>query len=62
MSASLLVELFTEELPPKALRRLGDAFSSGMTAALSAATSAWWSAGLWSRPQLHLSIRGRSAS
>lgn len=37
MSATLLVELFTEELPPKALRRLGDAFSSGMTAALSAA-------------------------
>ena len=36
MSATLLVELFTEELPPKALRRLGDAFASGMTAALSA--------------------------
>jgi glycyl-tRNA synthetase beta chain len=26
MSASLLVELFTEELPPKALKQLGDAF------------------------------------
>jgi glycyl-tRNA synthetase beta chain len=26
MSASLLVELFTEELPPKALRQLGEAF------------------------------------
>ncbi len=31
MSAKpLLVELFTEELPPKALRRLGDAFASGV--------------------------------
>jgi glycyl-tRNA synthetase beta chain len=28
MSASLLVELFTEELPPKALRQLGEAFGS----------------------------------
>ena len=27
MSASLLVELFTEELPPKALRQLGEAFA-----------------------------------
>ena len=26
MSASLLVELFTEELPPKALKQLGEAF------------------------------------
>jgi len=26
MSASLLVELFTEELPPKALRQLGESF------------------------------------
>jgi glycyl-tRNA synthetase beta chain len=26
MSASLLIELFTEELPPKALKRLGEAF------------------------------------
>ena len=26
-SASLLVELFTEELPPKSLKRLGEAFS-----------------------------------
>jgi glycyl-tRNA synthetase beta chain len=30
MSASLLVELFTEELPPKALRGLGDAFALGI--------------------------------
>ncbi len=37
MSATLLVELFTEELPPKALRRLGDAFASGLSGALSAA-------------------------
>ncbi|MDH4394190.1 MAG: glycine--tRNA ligase subunit beta [Limnobacter sp.] len=28
MNPSLLVELFTEELPPKALKNLGDAFSS----------------------------------
>jgi len=28
MSAPLLVELFTEELPPKALQRLGEAFAS----------------------------------
>ena len=27
MSAPLLVELFTEELPPKALKRLGDEFA-----------------------------------
>jgi glycyl-tRNA synthetase beta chain len=30
MNPSLLVELFTEELPPKALRRLGDAFGDGI--------------------------------
>jgi glycyl-tRNA synthetase beta chain len=29
-SQTLLVELFTEELPPKALQRLGDAFASGI--------------------------------
>ena len=29
-SADLLIELFTEELPPKSLRRLGDAFSEGI--------------------------------
>ncbi len=29
-SAPLLVELFTEELPPKALQRLGDAFRAGI--------------------------------
>ncbi|MCE2946738.1 MAG: glycine--tRNA ligase subunit beta [bacterium] len=37
MSATLLVELFTEELPPKALKRLGEAFAAGLTTALSAA-------------------------
>ena len=31
---SLLVELFVEELPPKALRRLGDAFGTALFAAL----------------------------
>ena len=36
-SASLLIEVFTEELPPKSLRRLGDAFSAGMYASLKAA-------------------------
>ena len=30
MSAPLLVELFCEELPPKALQRLGDAFAEGL--------------------------------
>ena len=33
---SLLVELFVEELPPKALRRLGEAFAQGLTTALAA--------------------------
>jgi glycyl-tRNA synthetase beta chain len=32
-SATLLIEVFTEELPPKSLRRLGDAFSEGIYAA-----------------------------
>jgi glycyl-tRNA synthetase beta chain len=36
-SACLLIEVFTEELPPKSLRRLGDAFSEGIFAALKAA-------------------------
>jgi glycyl-tRNA synthetase beta chain len=36
-SDSLLIEVFTEELPPKSLRRLGDAFSEGIYAALKAA-------------------------
>src|SRR5260221_6885817 len=31
---SLLVELFTEELPPKSLRRLGDAFALGVRSRL----------------------------
>ena len=33
-SATLLVELFTEELPPKALQRLGDAFADVLVAQL----------------------------
>ena len=33
-TATLLIEVFTEELPPKTLRRLGDAFSEGIFAAL----------------------------
>ena len=36
MSANLLVELFTEELPPKALKRLGDAFADGILEGLKA--------------------------
>ncbi|MFN0040386.1 MAG: glycine--tRNA ligase subunit beta, partial [Burkholderiales bacterium] len=36
MSATLLVELFTEELPPKALRTLGEAFASGIFISLQA--------------------------
>ena len=36
MSATLLVELFTEELPPKALRTLGEAFASGIFTSLQA--------------------------
>ena len=34
MSTTLLVELFCEELPPKALRALGEAFASGVARAL----------------------------
>ncbi|MDB5822019.1 MAG: glycine--tRNA ligase subunit beta [Herminiimonas sp.] len=36
MNQTLLVELFTEELPPKALAKLGEAFSAGMLSALKA--------------------------
>ena len=36
-SATLLIEVFTEELPPKSLRRLGDAFSEGIFTALKVA-------------------------
>ena len=36
-SATLLIEVFTEELPPKSLRRLGDAFSEGIFTALKTA-------------------------
>ncbi len=34
MKASLLVELFTEELPPRALQKLGDAFAGSITTQL----------------------------
>lgn len=34
MSANLLVELFTEELPPKALKRLSEAFADGIASGL----------------------------
>ena len=34
MSAALLVELFCEELPPKALKRLGDAFAQALAGGL----------------------------
>src|SRR5579862_2890052 len=37
MSANLLVELFTEELPPKALKRLGEAFGHALAAGLAKA-------------------------
>ncbi|HMN83468.1 MAG TPA: glycine--tRNA ligase subunit beta, partial [Burkholderiaceae bacterium] len=33
-SAALLIELFTEELPPKALQRLGRSFARQVTDAL----------------------------
>ena len=36
-SASFLIEVFTEELPPKSLRRLGDAFSEGIYSSLKSA-------------------------
>ena len=36
MSAPLLVELFTEELPPKVLQRLGEAFAHGLRDELAA--------------------------
>lgn len=35
-SKNLLVELFVEELPPKALRKLGEAFAAGVAASLKA--------------------------
>ncbi len=35
-TATLVVELLTEELPPKALRRLGDAFTEGIRSGLAA--------------------------
>ena len=48
MSASatrdLLVELFVEELPPKALKRLGEAFADGLADGLRA-SAAWPRAG-----------------
>ena len=31
---NLLVELFVEELPPKALKKLGEAFGAGLLAGL----------------------------
>lgn len=34
MNSSLLIELFTEELPPKALSKLGEAFAAGLNAGL----------------------------
>src|SRR6202049_1373789 len=34
MAETLVVELFTEELPPKALKRLGEAFAAGIEAGL----------------------------
>jgi glycyl-tRNA synthetase beta chain len=34
MSQALLVELYTEELPPKALKKLGEAFAAGIAAGL----------------------------
>ena len=36
-SANLLIEVFTEELPPKSLRRLGNAFGEGIYTSLKAA-------------------------
>ena len=36
--ATLLVELFTEELPPKALKKLGDAFAQGIFGGLKSRT------------------------
>ena len=35
MASPLLVELFCEELPPKALRRLGETFAEGLVRGLS---------------------------
>ena len=36
MSKNLLIELFVEELPPKALKRLGESFAEGLFASLKA--------------------------
>ena len=37
---SLLVELFVEELPPKALKRLGESFAQALAGSLKAQRSA----------------------
>ena len=34
VSKPLLIELLTEELPPKALKKLGEAFAAGVEASL----------------------------
>ena len=39
VSDTLVVELLTEELPPKALTRLGEAFAAGIEAGLRSAAS-----------------------
>jgi glycyl-tRNA synthetase beta chain len=39
MNQTLLIELLTEELPPKALAKLGEAFASGIVNGLKSATS-----------------------
>ena len=36
-SATLLIEVFTEELPPKSLRKLGDAFAASLSDSVKAA-------------------------
>jgi glycyl-tRNA synthetase beta chain len=36
-SATLLIEVFTEELPPKSLRKLGDAFAASLSASIQSA-------------------------
>jgi len=36
-SATLLIEVFTEELPPKSLRKLGDAFAAAISTSIQAA-------------------------
>ena len=62
---TLLVELFTEELPPKALKKLGDAFALSIQQGLSKRGLLEAGATAWDRQsdeQLHLHHRWAQAT